>query len=56
MSLHSAISGRPLQTVLDVRGSGGADVYFEDDPRVSYLVVESDQVEWRLVVEEAAAR
>ena len=56
VSLHSAISGRPLQTVLDVRGGGGADVYFEDDPRVSYLVIESDQVDWQLTVEEAAAR
>ena len=56
VSLHSAISGRPLQTVLDVRGGGGADVYFEDEPRVSYLVIESDQVDWRVTVEEAAAR
>lgn len=48
VSLHSAISGRPLQTVLDVRGSGGADVYIEDDPRVSYLVVEAAGVDWRL--------
>ena len=56
VSLHSAISGRPLQTVLDVRGGGGADVYFEDEPRVSYLVIESDQVDWRVTLEEATAR
>ena len=55
VSLHSAISGRPLQTVLDVRGSGAADVSFEDDPRVSYLVVESDGVDWRLELFEAGA-
>jgi len=48
VSLHSAISGRPLQTVLDVRGGGAAVVYVEDEPRVSYLVVESAGVEWRL--------
>ena len=42
--------------MLDVRGGGGADVYFEDDPRVSYLVIESDRVDWRVTVEEAAAR
>jgi hypothetical protein len=55
VSLHSAISGRPLQTVLDVRGGGGADVHFEDDPRVSYLVVESEGVDWRLELFEANA-
>ena len=56
VSLHSAISGRPLQTVLDVRGGGHAEVHFEDEPRVSYLVIESDQVDWQVTVEEAAAR
>jgi len=48
VSLHSAISGRPLQTVLDVRGGGAAHVYVADEPRVSYLVVESAGVDWRL--------
>ena len=47
VSLHSAISGRPLQTVLEVRGGGAATVYIEDEPRVSYLVIESAGVEWR---------
>ena len=56
VSLHSAISGRPLQTVLDVSGAGGADVYFQDEPRVSYLVIESDRVDWQVTVEEAASR
>jgi hypothetical protein len=55
VSLHSAISGRPLQTVLDVRGAGAADVHFEDDPRVSYLVVESEGVDWRLELVERVA-
>jgi hypothetical protein len=55
VSLHSAISGRPLQTVLDVRGSGASEVYFEDEPRVSYLVVEAADVDWRVELLQAAA-
>jgi hypothetical protein len=54
VSLHSAISGRPLQTVLDVRGSGADEVYFEDEPRVSYLVVEASDVDWRIELFQAA--
>lgn len=52
VSLHSAISGRPLQTILDVRGSGAAAIFAEDEPRVSYLVVESAGVEWQLELSE----
>ena len=55
VSLHSAISGRPLQTVLDVRGSGASEVYFEDEPRVSYLVVEAADVNWRVELLQAGA-
>jgi hypothetical protein len=56
VSLHSAISGRPLQTVIDARGTGGDVAHVEDDPRVSYLVIESTAVDWRVTVEEAVAR
>ncbi|MGD9902205.1 MAG: hypothetical protein AB7U83_01950 [Vicinamibacterales bacterium] len=55
VSLHSAISGRPLQTVVDTRGDGGGDATFGDDPRVSYLVIESAGVNWRLELFEAGA-
>lgn len=51
--LHSAISGRPLQTVVDQVGVGGDISYLEDDPRVSYLVIESENVEWTATLEEA---
>lgn len=54
--LHSAISGRALQTVVDHAGAGAGTAFFEDEPRVSYLVVEADGVEWSLELEEAAAR
>ena len=52
VSLHSAISGRPLQVVLDRHGAGGDTLYIEDEPRVSYFVVESD-LDWQISLEEA---
>ncbi|OFW27261.1 MAG: hypothetical protein A3H97_13005 [Acidobacteria bacterium RIFCSPLOWO2_02_FULL_65_29] len=51
--LHSAISGRPLQVVVDRRGTGSDSVYLEDEPRMSYLVVESGDLDWTLTLEEA---
>ena len=53
VSLHSAISGRPLQVAVDQRGAGRDTTYLEDDPRVSYLVVESANLDWTLNLEEA---
>lgn len=53
VSLHSAISGRWLQTVADVRGPGRDAVHFEDEPRLSYLVIESQDVDWTATLEEA---
>ena len=53
VSLHSAISGRPLQTVVEKGGAGTGSAYLEDEPRVSYLVIESEQVEWTVTLEEA---
>jgi len=53
VSLYSAISGRPLQTIVDREGVGADTAYLEDEPRVSYLVIESAQVEWTAVLEEA---
>lgn len=56
VALHSAISGRPLQTFVERQGVGRGTAYLEDDPRVSYLVIESDRVEWRITLEEAGQR
>ena len=52
VSLHSAISGRSLQTIVDVRGIGGSTVNIEDDPRTSYLEIDADKLEWRVRLEE----
>jgi outer membrane biogenesis lipoprotein LolB len=54
VTLHSAISGRALQVIVDHRGSGTDTVSLQDDPRVSYLVVESQNVDWTLTLEEAS--
>ena len=53
VSLHSAISGRRLQTIVDAHGVGGSTVNIEDDPRTSYLEIESANIEWRVRLEEA---
>jgi hypothetical protein len=53
LSLHSAISGRPLRVVVDQRGVGHETADIQEDPRVSYLVVESANIEWAFTLEEA---
>jgi hypothetical protein len=55
VSLYSSISGRPLQTIVDTRGAGADTVRFADEPRVTYLQIESDQVDWRITLDEAVA-
>lgn len=54
--LYSAISGRPLQLVVEHAGAGAGTVHVADDPRVSYLVVEGEGVMWTAVLHEAAAQ
>jgi len=55
LTLHSAISGRPLQVVVDHRGPGVATAYVNDDPRVFFAVVEASNLEWSFTVDEAIA-
>ena len=55
VTIHSAISGRPLAVAVDHRGVGQDTFYFSEDPRVFYLVVESADLEWSLTVEEGIA-
>jgi hypothetical protein len=54
--LHSAISGRPLQTVIDVHEPGAGMAFAQDEPRVSYLEVTAPGMDWRLTVEEMSPR
>jgi hypothetical protein len=53
VTLHSAISGRPLQVIVDRTGAGADTAFAEDEPRTSYLVIEAEQVDWSAVLEEA---
>ena len=55
LTVHSAVSGRPLQVIVDHQGAGGATVDFADDPRPYNLMVESAGVEWSIAVEEIVA-
>jgi hypothetical protein len=56
LTAHSAISGRPLQQVVDVvdaRGARSGIGYVQQDPHVFYVVIESRDVNWKFTVEEA---
>jgi hypothetical protein len=51
--VHSAISGRPLAApVLDQRGEGKGTVHFSEEPRVFFMEVVSENVEWKIAVSE----
>jgi hypothetical protein len=54
VSLHSAISGRPLQTIVDAQGAGADTAYVGANPRVAYLLIESEEVDWLITLEEGA--
>ncbi len=53
VSLYSAISGRALQTIVDTQEAGADSVNLAADPRVAYLLIESEQIRWRVTLEEA---
>ena len=51
--VHSAISGRPLAaSVVDQRGEGKGTAYFSEEPRVFFLDVNSEGLDWKIVVSE----
>jgi len=52
VTLHSSISGRPLDTVVDVAGAAADTARFAAEPRVAYLLIEADQAGWSLTLEE----
>jgi hypothetical protein len=56
VTLYSAISGRPLQEVVDHVGPGSGTAHISDDPRVSYLVIDADGVEWTATLDEGVTR
>jgi hypothetical protein len=51
--VHSAISGRPLAgPVVDQRGEGKGTAYFSEEPRVFFMEVTSQDVDWKIAVSE----
>lgn len=52
VSVHSAVSGRPLETAVEHRGDGRDVAYVEEDPRVFFLVINSKDLDWTVTVEE----
>ena len=52
LTIHSAISGRPMQVVVDQAGDGEGTAYFSDDPRVFFAVVDSKNIDWTFTIEE----
>lgn len=55
VSLYSAISGRPLQTIVDTIGSGSDSVRVAIEPHVAYLQIDSEGVDWSVTLDEAVA-
>jgi hypothetical protein len=55
LTLHSAVSGRPIQLIADHRGTGRDSADVSDDPRPYNLQVESANLDWSITVEEVVA-
>ncbi len=51
LTVHSAVSGRPIEVVVDHRGDGSGQTDFADDPRPYNFMVESADVEWSFSVD-----
>ena len=50
---HSAISGRPLAApTVDHPGEGKGVAYFGEEPRVFFIAVTSDGVDWKISLSE----
>ena len=53
LTAHSAISGRPLQEIVDHTGIASGVGYVQQDPHVFYVVVDSNRMNWKFTVDEA---
>ncbi|MGD1094833.1 MAG: hypothetical protein ABSB35_22925 [Bryobacteraceae bacterium] len=52
VGVHSAVSGRLLDQAIEFRGVGHDISYVTEDPHWSYLVIDSNNVDWSVEVEE----
>jgi len=53
VTVHSAVSGRPMGAAVEHRGTGQGTAYVNEDPRLYHLVIESSNVDWSVAMEEA---
>jgi hypothetical protein len=53
LTIHSSISGRPLQVAVDQLGPGADTAYVNEDPRVFFAVVDASNIQWSFSVDEA---
>jgi len=56
LTINSSISGRPLLTAVDRRGTGSDVAYVQEDPRVFFAVVDPANLDWSFTIEEAVSR
>jgi hypothetical protein len=56
VTLHSAVSGRPLQTLVDTSRVESGEVLVADDLRPAPFVVDAEHVEWRMTLDQPYAR
>ena len=55
LALHSAVSGRPLQVIVDTRGEGSGSADIAEDPRPFNFMVDSENLDWTITVDEIIA-
>ena len=55
LTVHSAVSGRPIQEIANHHGPGSGVRKVDDDPRPYNLMVESANVDWLISIEEEVA-
>jgi hypothetical protein len=52
VTVHSSVSGRPLMTAVDFKGVGQNVAVINEDPRLYFLVIESEGVDWTISAEQ----
>jgi hypothetical protein len=52
ITLHSAVSGRPLSVAVDQQGAGSGTAYVNEDPRTFFFVIDSANLDWSFMVDE----
>lgn len=55
VTLHSAVSGRPLQTLVDTTRVESGEVLVADDLRPAHFVVEAEHVAWTMTLDQPYA-